>query len=337
MHKIETTLATLMKRGEQLAAKRAKAQEALEKATSARQQALLAGDLDDQRSLDKLQAAVDSAQSALTGIDDALAILARQKVEAESALATEREQAERNAAADVLEKQIASIAASAGPWLAQSRIYADALAELSHWHFGCDEMGTFLPSCMGQMETALNFQLAELKAIPGMIRDGRQPIPAEPKAVPPVVVEPPTPTRTLFCMKSVKWRDADGRQRAVQQYDDAELPLTRADRALRIGACDSITDDRRKALKGARGGQHPNVSATDIVNLDEVTDHSGALHQSFDPVAQANITSFDRGRPRSRCRIRRCDDQRRPCSRLWRLVLGYEFSIALSLARPTPR
>ena len=61
VQKLETTLATLVKRGDQLAAKRAKAQDAPEKATSARQQALLAGDLEDQRALDKLQSAVDSA------------------------------------------------------------------------------------------------------------------------------------------------------------------------------------------------------------------------------------------------------------------------------------
>lgn len=63
MQKIEITIAALAKRGDQLAAKRAKAQEALEKATSVRQQALLAGDLDDQRALDKLQSAVDSPHS----------------------------------------------------------------------------------------------------------------------------------------------------------------------------------------------------------------------------------------------------------------------------------
>src|SRR5262249_22194950 len=91
VQKLETTLAALVKRGDQLAAKRAKAQEALEKATSARQQALLAGDLDDQRGLDKLQATVDSAKSALTGYDEALAALQSQKAVAESALATERQ------------------------------------------------------------------------------------------------------------------------------------------------------------------------------------------------------------------------------------------------------
>src|SRR5215471_7678099 len=83
VQKIETTIASLVKRADQLAAKRAKAQKALETATSARQQALLAGDLDDQKALDKLQAAVDSATSALTGIDDALAIIAQQKADAE--------------------------------------------------------------------------------------------------------------------------------------------------------------------------------------------------------------------------------------------------------------
>jgi hypothetical protein len=45
----ETTIASLTKRGEQLAAKRVTAQDALDEAIKTRQQALLSGDLDDQR------------------------------------------------------------------------------------------------------------------------------------------------------------------------------------------------------------------------------------------------------------------------------------------------
>ena len=73
MDKIESVIASLTKRDEQLAAKRITAQKALDKAIKARQDALLSGDLDDQRALDKLQGTVDSATSALSGIDDALA------------------------------------------------------------------------------------------------------------------------------------------------------------------------------------------------------------------------------------------------------------------------
>jgi hypothetical protein len=53
MQQLETTITSLTKRGERLAAKRAAAQEALEKAITSRQQALLAGDLDDQRALQR--------------------------------------------------------------------------------------------------------------------------------------------------------------------------------------------------------------------------------------------------------------------------------------------
>jgi hypothetical protein len=164
---------------------------------------------------------------------------------------------------------------------------------------------TFVDAVQQQVGPEIDFVAGVLEGHAKAVLAGTAPasLPTQPEAAPVVVVEPPTPTRPLFCMKSIKWRDADGRQRAVMQYEDVELPIPLADRALRIGACVSVTDTRRKALKGARGGQHPNVNAIDMVDLDEVTDNSGALHQSFDPVAQANITPFDRG-PRSRARSR---------------------------------
>jgi chromosome segregation ATPase len=192
--KIEDTIAGLAKRGEQLAVKRAKAQDALDKTTKARQDTLLSGDLDDQRAIDKLQSAVDSAASALVGIDDAISILARQKSEAEPALAEQRERVARTAAADKLTVRVTAIETAFKPWLEQSRIFADALSELAHVHFGADEMSKFLENCMGQLETAMNFQITELKTMPAAILDGRQPIPADkPKPVP-VAMVPPTAT-----------------------------------------------------------------------------------------------------------------------------------------------
>jgi len=302
VQKLETTIASLVKRGDQLAAKRARAQEALEKATSARQQALLAGDLDDQRALDKLQTAVDSTQSALTGIDDALAILARQRTEAESALASERQQAGRIASADALEKQIAAIEAAAGPWLAQSRVYADALTAPAHWHFGADEMAIFLQSCMSQMETALNFQLAELKAMPQLIRDGRQPIPAaKPVPAPVVQPEPPAPTMPIFMMKSAHFRDHEGKRRFAGQYEDATMPVATAQKAMRLSLAVSTADPRRAELRGARGSDyHPN--AIDVVDIDAAVEHSGVTFigpGANDVIASANFTEMPRGPDRT--------------------------------------
>ncbi|MET3997770.1 hypothetical protein ABID65_009453 [Bradyrhizobium sp. S3.9.2] len=59
MQEYETTIASLTKRGEQLAIKRATAQVALDEAIKARQHALLLGDLDNQLALAKLQGLVD--------------------------------------------------------------------------------------------------------------------------------------------------------------------------------------------------------------------------------------------------------------------------------------
>jgi hypothetical protein len=292
VQKLETTVASLSKRADALAAKRAKAQEALDKATTARQRALLAGDLDDERGLGKAQAAVDAAGSALTGIDDALAILAQQKAEADAQLTAERDRIERAAAADRLDSQVAAIEAALSPWLEQSRIFADALTEIAHAHFGCDEMSKFLQSCMGQMETAANFHLGELKAMPQLIRDGRQAIPAtKPEPAPLAVVEPPPPTRTVFCLRSIKW---DNGRRTALQYEDADLPLALADKALRRGVCVSVTDDRRKTIKGARGGHHVNVDALDIIDLDDLDDPK-APYIGPDPVLrQADFRVMDR-------------------------------------------
>ena len=124
MQQLETTIASLTKRGEQLAAKRVTVQDALDEAIKTRQQALLSGDLDDQRALDKMQAAVVAATSDLAGIDDALAILAQHKAEAEVQLSAERERIERAAAADKLDKQVAAIEAALPGYLEQSRTLA---------------------------------------------------------------------------------------------------------------------------------------------------------------------------------------------------------------------
>ncbi|KJC55032.1 hypothetical protein UP10_39430 [Bradyrhizobium sp. LTSPM299] len=138
-----------------------------------RQQALLSGDLDDQRALDKMQAAVVAATSDLAGIDDALAILTHQKAEAERQLATERERTERTAAADKLGKQVAAIEAALPGYLEQSRALAEALSKIGHWHFESDQMAGFLQNTIGQIEIAANFALAELKAMPSAIRQGQ--------------------------------------------------------------------------------------------------------------------------------------------------------------------
>src|SRR5258708_1262349 len=193
MQQLETTIASLTKRGEQLAAKRVTTQDTLDEEIKTRQQALLSGDLDDQRALDKMQAAVVAATSDLAGIDDALAILGQHKAEAESQLAAERERIERAAAADKLDKQVAAIEAALPGYLEQSRALADAQSKIGHWHFESGQMAGFLQNTMGQIEIAANFALPGLKALPAAIRQGRPTIPRAPALKPVKVTDPTLP------------------------------------------------------------------------------------------------------------------------------------------------
>jgi len=121
-----------------------------------------------------------------------------------------------------------------------------------------------------------------------------------PKPAPaaPVVVEQKPPTRTLFAMRSIKWRE-DGRLRTALQWSDVELSLAVAEKALRCGACVPLTSEHRKKLLGARGGQHPPSPDTpDLTDLDAVSDVSDAKFVNpNDPVLrEANFVVLDRSR-----------------------------------------
>ena len=172
MQKLETTVVSLTRRGEQLAAKRVAAQEALDKALKARQQALLAGDLDDLRALSKLQDAVDSATSAMAGIDDALAVLAQQTAEAENQLVAERERIEREKASEEIVAAVTAIEAQIEPMLSGMRELGNALTAIDHLSFEVGQLGRYLSSVSGETEVALAFVVPELQPV-GERRKGR--------------------------------------------------------------------------------------------------------------------------------------------------------------------
>jgi hypothetical protein len=294
MQSFETTIASLAKRGEQLAVKRTAVQATLKKAKEARQQALLSADLDDQKTLNKLDTAVFTATTELAGIDDALAALAQQKAEAERQLTVERERIQRSTAADKMTKQIAAIEAALPGYIDHSRTLAEALSKIGHWHFESAQMTNFIQNASAQVEVAANFALAELKAMPNAIRDGSQAIPGEPRPVPVVTHEAPRETQTVFMLRSARYRDHDGRKQFAGQWEDAILPVETARRALDQGISTLVTDPRRAKFRGARGGDFDR-QAPDVVDLDDTAEQNAVSHIEPDPVLRAaNFTVIDR-------------------------------------------
>ncbi|MBR0867489.1 hypothetical protein [Bradyrhizobium diazoefficiens] len=297
IQQLETTIASLTKRGEQLSAERIMAQDALGNSVKARQHALLSGDLDDHHALDKLQAAVVAATSDLAGIDDALAVLVQHKAEAEHQIAAERERIKRAASADKLAKEVAAIEAALPSYLARSREFVDALSKIGHWHFESGQIAGFIQNTMGQVEVAANFAFAELKAMPIAIREGRQAMPGEPTPEAIAAATESPPALTVFMMRSAHYRNHEGSKRFAGQWTDATMPAATAQRAMDKGIAVPLTDHRRARLRGTRGGDF-NPRAPDIVDLDAVEEPKNLPH--FDPMLRsANFTPLPTAEPRT--------------------------------------
>jgi hypothetical protein len=306
MSKLETTIAQLAKQHAALTDRRSKAQAALDKAVAARQQALLGADEIDEKTLARVQSAICDAASLLQGIDDAMTVVAQQQAEAEATLAEENAVAGRKTASERLAAQVAGIEASLPGFVDAARAHVDRLMQV-HWHPESAQVATYLIGVIDQVELATNVSAAELRGMVSAVADGRMPIPApKPEPVPVPAPKPAPETRRLFALRAIRWTDAEGRVRHCQQYEDCDLTPLAAQRGLRVGAVCALDDPRRKTLKGARGGQHVNVNAIDLLDLDAISDASGArfVRPENDPVlAAANIREFDRGIPERKIAI----------------------------------
>lgn len=289
MQKLETNLASLTMRGDQLAAKRLSAQSTFDTAFKSRQDALLSGDLDDQRTLAKLQSAVDTAASTLVGIDDALATLAQQKSEAERQVAAERERVARAKASEEVLAAINDVEGRITKMLSGNRELGSALMTLEHLSFEAGQLGRYLTKASEDAEMALAVVLPEVQRQSRAIRDGHAPIPLRPTAPEAIAApEPPPPTMTVFMLRSARYRDHDHRKRFAGQWEDATMPVATAQRALGKGIAVPLTDPRRATHRGMRGGDFT-PQASDVVDLD-------AMPQvETDPVLRAtNFTVIDR-------------------------------------------
>jgi hypothetical protein len=189
MQQLEATVATLAKRGDQLVALRTKAQDTLDHAIAAQQDRLLSGDIDDQRGLDKLRDAVVSAKTELSSIEDALAVLAQQKSEAEAKLATELERAERVKASGDIDTATDAIEARVETSLPVMRELGDALVAIDYLSYEAGQLGRYLLRAGNETELALAFVMPELRRLAQAVKEGHTAIPRSPQAPEPIAVE----------------------------------------------------------------------------------------------------------------------------------------------------
>jgi hypothetical protein len=171
-----------------------------------------------------------------------------------------------------------------------------SLLEAIHWHYESTEMSRFVGNSASQVEIAAGFTQAELRAMVDAIQRGDVPIPASKPTVEPVTSPEPAP-ETRRALRSVKWRDHNGRKRYGMQFEDCDLTPAAAQRGLHCGAVVPLTDERHSRLRGSRGGEHVNPNAPDLLDLDDEAatrlPHIDPVMAS-DPVRTAKFTALDR-------------------------------------------
>jgi hypothetical protein len=253
MEKLQAIVSALQARASLLTDRRVSAQTALDAAMAARQAMLIDGDLGDDKLATKLQGAVDTAQSSLLGIIDAITALQFQIADAEAQLNAEQDRVKREAASEEIAKNVADVERLLPSWLAASRQIAAAFARVDHV-FEAGQIGGFISGCAGEAEVAAAVVLVELRDLPKMVAAGDRPIPHRPDPVLPVTVIPPAPTQQLFCMRPIKWRDAQGQQRIAQKFTDANVTPSAASRGLACGALVPLDSPLRRQHHGSVEG-----------------------------------------------------------------------------------
>jgi hypothetical protein len=297
MQKLEAELASLRARAETLSNRHAAADAAFVDAKSKLRRHHLEADLDaDEKAGAKLEAAVAACALTRDSFADAIGDVRKMIANIEQQIADERAAAHRKAASEELARNLDEIERALPDYLAVARRFADALEGVAHFHWETGEMVKFVRSGQAEVEIAAAMALQELRGMVTAIFDGAAPIPPrKPEPEQPVVaVEPVPETRTVFMMKTAKYR-SDGKTRYAGQYDDCSMPPAVAQKAIRCGAAVSITDERRRHLRGARGGDI-NVLAPDVVDLDAVEEASVPYIGPDNPVLRAaNFREIDRG------------------------------------------
>jgi hypothetical protein len=294
MKQLQANLAASQKRLALLAEKREAAKAVLDAAQNQRQKHLHEGDLDDAKVGEKLQGKVDTASSALAGLDDAISTLQAQIEVAERELKSGREREARTKAAEEINAAVDDVTARVEPALTALRELVQALSEIDHLTFEVAQLAQYIRGAAGEAELALAVALPDARHVANLVKTGQMAIPVRPQPAPVVAVEQPAPTQTVFMLKSAKYRDHDGRKRFAGQFEDVILPVATAEKAKRLGVAVPTTDPRRATHRGVRGADF-RPDAADVIDLDAAEERSGIPFVGPDPVVRsANFQVIDR-------------------------------------------
>jgi hypothetical protein len=284
MQKFGESIGLLKTRMSRLENQRDAARTTLQKARAALQTHLLDGDDGDEKTVNALQARIDSAQSLLESLDEAMRTQAERVATAERELADEQTRAQRKAASEVIANDVARIEGQLKPWLAATRALGTDLAKYGGARFECGSIGAHLGVLAHDVEIALAVSIPDLKGYVTAVADGRERAPTAPAPVVKLVTPTKPPTETIYFLKPSKWTDSNGQLQLIQRTCDAVLPVAQARFAIAKGYAVERTDPQRKQTLGAWAGRP--LRREDCVALDAASETSNVepiRHSAFEP------------------------------------------------------
>ena len=262
-------IADLRERRAALDAKHAAARTEFEAAQSARQNFMLSGDLDDDAAAAKLQARVDSASSALASLDAAIAELSTRLAEAERNVAAEQNRVAREAAADALGRDIATVEAQNSGMDGRDASPRRRAGKARLGSVRCRRYRAIPAQRRGRNRT--RFRRLHSRFAWRVRGDPRRPRQIPHTAPEPPVVRavtpPPAPTEQIFALRHLSWTDPASKLLMLgQKFTVCELPAATAERALHLKAAISLDDPLCQKLNLC--WPHRPRSSADCLDLD---------------------------------------------------------------------
>jgi hypothetical protein len=254
MTQVGTALGLLTDKMSRLESQRDAARTTLQKARAALQTHLLDGDDGDDKTVAALQAKIDTAQSLLESLDEAVRTQSERVAEAEREASDKETKRQRLAASEIIANDVARIDAQLKPWLAATRALATDLAKYGTARFECGSIGAYLANLAAETEVALAVSIPDLKGYVIAVAEGREKIPVMPGTVVKMPApKPPAPTtQRFFLSRNIAFYDAQGGKHCAPSLTDFDLPVGLITKATEFGAIHAMDSAVRKKNHGGK-------------------------------------------------------------------------------------
>jgi hypothetical protein len=263
-----------------------------EAAVAARLDVYTKTDLSDPKAEQKAQSRVDTARSAVEGFTVALEKIDRDLADAQQRADQERQNIERIAASDEIERQVFAFEKTIEPMLMALRAFSKAAGELEHVNFEISAIAKYAHGAGSELEIASSLGLVDLRNIAASVREGRTRIPGKP--LPPPAPQPAPVVQRIWTLKPIAWTE-NGQIKKIDMNEQCDVSPALAAKAISAAAAVLVGDPRfgKSAVSSRRwNGFAPSLQ--DCVLLDDGAESAAVeakarpdevkiLHSSIDP------------------------------------------------------